>query len=106
MQGFETYLKTFPKSDLADDAQYYIGEALTGDSKFKEAAAAYERVTTDYPQSDILPEAYYKVGNAYERLGQPDKARTAYEYAIKHFGETQAATLSKQRLDGLNRRAR
>ena len=28
VQGFETYLKTFPKSDLADDAQYYIGEAL------------------------------------------------------------------------------
>jgi tol-pal system protein YbgF len=106
IQGFETYLKTFPKSDLADDAQYYIGEALMGDSKFKEAAAAYERVTTDYPQSDILPEAYYKVGNAHERLGQPDRARAAYEYAIKHFGETQAATLSKQRLDGLNRRAR
>lgn len=106
VQGFETYLKTFPKSDLADDAQYYIGEALTGDSKFREAVAAYERVISDYPQSDILPEAYYKVGSTYERLGQPDKARAAYEYAVKHYGETQAGTLSKQRLDGLNRRAR
>jgi tol-pal system protein YbgF len=106
VQGFETYLKTFPKSDLADDAQYYIGEALTGDSKFKEAVAAYERVISDYPQSDILPEAYYKVGSTYERLGQPDKARAAYEYAVKHYGETQAGTLSKQRLDGLNRRSR
>jgi tol-pal system protein YbgF len=106
VQGFETYLKTFPKSDLADDAQYYIGEALAGDSKFKEAVAAYERVISDYPQSDILPEAYYKVGSTYERLAQPDKARAAYEYAVKHYGETQAGTLSKQRLDGLNRRAR
>lgn len=106
VQGFETYLKTFPKSDLADDAQYYIGEALTGDSKFREAVAAYERVISDYPQSDILPEAYYKVGSTYERLGQPDKARAAYEYAVKHYGETQAGTLSKQRLDGLNRRTR
>jgi tol-pal system protein YbgF len=106
VQGFETYLKTFPKSDLADDAQYYIGEALAGDSKFKEAVAAYERVISDYPQSDILPEAYYKVGSTYERLAQPDKARAAYEYAVKQFGETQAGTLSKQRLDGLNRRSR
>jgi tol-pal system protein YbgF len=106
VQGFETYLKTFPKSDLADDAQYYIGEALTGDSKFREAVAAYERVISDYPQSDILPEAYYKVGSTYERLAQPDKARAAYEYAVKHYGETQAGTLSKQRLDGLNRRGR
>jgi tol-pal system protein YbgF len=106
VSGFETYLKTFPKSDLADDAQYYIGEALAGDSKFREAAAAYERVISDYPQSDILPEAYYKVGSTYERLAQPDRARTAYEYAVKHYGETQAGMLSKQRLDGLNRRPR
>ena len=75
--GFETYLKTFPKSDLADDAQYYIGEALAGDSKFKEAVAAYERVVSDYPQSDILPGRI--TGSAHhERLGQPDKARAAY----------------------------
>lgn len=106
VQGFETYLKTYPKSDLADDAQYYIGESYSGDSRFREAAAAYERVISDYPQSDILPEAYYKVGITYERLGQPDRARTAYEYAVKAFPDTDAGRLAKQRLDGLNRRAR
>src|SRR6476659_2211361 len=83
VQGFETYLKTYPKSDLADDAQYYIGESYSGDSRFREAVASYERVVRDYPQSDILPEAYYKIGITYERLGQPDKAREAYDYAVK-----------------------
>lgn len=106
VQGFETYLKTYPKSELADDAQYYVGESYSGDSKFREAVAAYERVIRDYPQSDILPEAWYKVGNTYERLGQPDRARTAYETAVKLFPETDAGRLSKQRLDGLNRRSR
>lgn len=106
VQGFETYLKTYPKSELADDAQYYVGESFSGDSKFREAVAAYERVIRDYPQSDILPEAWYKVGNTYERLGQPDRARTAYETAVKLFPETDAGRLSKQRLDGLNRRPR
>src|SRR6188474_2481883 len=74
VQGFETYLKTYPKSDLADDAQYYIGESYAGDSKYREAAAAYEKMIRDYPSSDQLPEAYYKTGITYERLGQPDKA--------------------------------
>jgi tol-pal system protein YbgF len=107
VQGFETYLKTYPKSDLADDAQYYVGESYSGDSKFREAVAAYERVIRDYPQSDILPEAWYKVGSTYERLAQPDKARAAYETAIRTFPETNdAVRLSKQRLDGLNRRPR
>jgi tol-pal system protein YbgF len=106
VQGFETYLKTYPKSELADDAQYYVGESYSGDSKFREAVAAYERMIRDYPQSDILPEAWYKVGTAYERLGQPDRARAAYETAVKLFPETDAGRLSKQRLDGLNRRPR
>src|SRR5262245_59826182 len=106
VQGFETYLKTYPKSDLADDAQYYIGESYSGDSRFREAAAAYERVVRDYPQSDILPEAYYKIGITYERLGQPDKAREAYDFAVKTFPDTDAGRLAKQRLDGLNRRPR
>ncbi|MBK5296496.1 MAG: tetratricopeptide repeat protein [Vicinamibacteria bacterium] len=107
VQGFETYLKTYPKSDLADDAQYYVGESHSGDSKFREAVAAYERMIRDYPQSDILPEAWYKVGITYERLAQPDRARTAYEFAVKTFPESNdAVRLSKQRLDGLNRRQR
>jgi tol-pal system protein YbgF len=106
VQGFETYLKTYPKSDLADDAQYYIGESYSGDSRFREAVASYERVVRDYPQSDILPEAYYKIGITYERLGQPDKAREAYDYAVKTFPDTDAGRLAKQRLDGLNRRPR
>ncbi len=85
----------------------YVGESYSGDSKFREAVAAYERVIRDYPQSDILPEAWYKVGSTYERLAQPDKARAAYETAVKTFPETNdAVRLSKQRLDGLNRRPR
>jgi len=107
VQGFETYLKTYPKSELADDALYYVGESYSGDSKFREAVGAYERMIRDYPQSDMLPEAWYKVGSTYERLAQPDKARAAYEFAVKTFPESNdAVRLSKQRLDGLNRRQR
>jgi len=106
VQGFETYLKTYPKSDLADDAQYYIGESYSGDSKFREAAAAYERVIRDYPNSDILPEAWYKVGISYDRLAQADKAREAFEYVVKTYPDSDAGRLARQNLDRLNRRAR
>jgi len=106
IQGFETYLKTYPKSDLADDAQYYIGESYAGDSKYREAAAAYERVIRDYPTSNILPEAWYKVGISYDRLGQPDKAREAFEYVTKNYPDSDAGRIAKQGLDRLNRRTR
>ena len=106
IQGFETYLKTYPKSELADDAQYYIGEAYAGDSKYQDAAAAYEKVIRDYPNGDFVPEAWYKVGVSYERLSQPDKARDAFDYVTKNYPNSPPATLAKQRLEALNRRAR
>jgi tol-pal system protein YbgF len=106
IQGFETYLKTYPRSELADDAQYYIGESYAGDSKYKEAAAAYERVIREYPTSDILPEAWYKVGISYDRLGQPDRAREAFEFVVKNYPDSDAGRLAKQNLDRLNRRLR
>jgi tol-pal system protein YbgF len=106
IQGFETYLKTYPRSELADDAQYYIGESYAGDSKFKEAVAAYERVIREYPDSNQLPEAWYKVGISYERLGQIDKAREAYEHTVKNFPDSDAARIARQNIERLNRRAR
>jgi tol-pal system protein YbgF len=106
IQGFETYLKTYPRSELADDAQYYIGESFAGDSKYRDAAAAYERVIREYPSSNILPEAWYKVGISYDRLGQPDKAREAFEFVVKNYPDSDAGRIAKQGLDRLNRRTR
>jgi tol-pal system protein YbgF len=106
IQGFETYLKTYPKSELADDAQYYIGESFAGDSNYRDAAAAYERVIRDYPSSNILPEAWYKVGISYDRLGQPDRAREAFEFVTKNYPDSDAGRIARQGLDRLNRRTR
>jgi tol-pal system protein YbgF len=106
IQGFETYLKTYPKSELADDAQYYIGESYAGDSKYRDAASAYERVIREYPSSNILPEAWYKVGISYDRLGQLDKAREAFEFVMENYPDSDAGRIAKQNLDRLNRRTR
>ena len=104
IQGFEMYLKTYPKSELADDAQYYIGESYAGASNHKEAVAAYRRVIDEYPASDMLPEAWYKLGISYDRLGQPDRARAAFEEVVKKFPQSAPGGLARQGLERLNRR--
>ena len=106
ISGFEMYLKTYPKSELADDAQYYTGEAHANAKNHKDAVTAYQRVIQDYPNSDMLPEAWYKVGISYDNLGQPDRARAAFEHVVKNFPNSTASALAKQGLDRLNRRVR
>jgi tol-pal system protein YbgF len=103
VRGFETYLQTFPKSELAHEAQFYIGECQSQDGKWQEAVAAYNQVIATYPRSTSAANAYYKRGLALERLGQPDRARESYEGVIKNFPESDAARLAKQNLDRLNR---
>ena len=106
IQGFESYLRAFPKNSRAHEAQLYIGESYAWEKKDMDAITAYDRVITNYPGSTSVPTAYYKRGLAFERLGEPARARESYEAVIKQFPDSHQATLAKTRLEPTNRPAR
>ena len=103
IEGFNTYLRSFPRSEAADDAQFYIGECNFADGKYTEAMDAYNRVIANYPRADKAPDAYYKRGMTFERLGQLDRARESWETLLKTFPDAEVARLGKQNLDRLAR---
>ena len=103
IDGFGTYLRNFARTDLADDAQWYVGECYHQDGKFAEAVDAYNRVITNYPKGDRVPDAYYKRGIALSALGQADRAKESFEALMKNFPDHDMARMAKQQLDRLNR---
>jgi tol-pal system protein YbgF len=103
IDGFGTYLRNFSRTDLADDAQWYIGECYQQDGKFSEAIDAYNRVITNYPKGDRVPDAYYKRGIALSAMGQTDRARDSFETLMKQFPDHDMARMAKQQQDRLNR---
>ena len=103
IEGFNGYVRSFPRSESADNAQYYVGESYFQRGKLAEAVEAFSRVISTYPKSDVLGVAYYKRGLCYERLNQPDRARESYDYLVKTLADSDAGRLAKQRLDALNR---
>lgn len=103
IEGFNTYLRGFGRTDLGDDAQWYVGECYQQDGKFAEAIDAYNRVINNYPKGDRVPDAYYKRGIALSASGQADRARESFETLIKLFPDHDMARLAKQQLDRLNR---
>lgn len=103
IEGFNTYLRSFPRSEAADDAQFYIGECNFADGKYTEAMDAYNRVIANYPRGDKVPDAYYKRGMTFERLGQLDRARESWETLLQNFPDAEVARLGKQNLDRLAR---
>jgi tol-pal system protein YbgF len=101
IQGFEAYISAFPRSELADEAQFYIGSTHYADGRFREAADAFEQVMMNYPDGDAVAEALYKRGLALDRLGEPELARQAFELVVRNHAEHNMANLAQQALDRL-----
>jgi tol-pal system protein YbgF len=98
INGFEAFLRTFPRSEQADDAQLLIAESHYAQNRFPESIAAYNLVIQNYPATNSVPTAYYKRGLAQQQAGQTDAARASWETVAKSFPESDEGRLAKQQL--------
>ena len=101
--GLTDYIKSYPKSEQADDAQVYICSAYLQDGKNEKAVEACDLAIRTYPSGNTIPDAYYKKGLALQNLRNLNGARDAWEYAVKIFPDTDAGRLAKQRLEQIKR---
>ena len=101
IQGFESYIRSFPRSTLADEAQVKIGICYDYLGQKQKALDAFDKAIRDYPGGKSIPTAYFRKGLALRDLRQPDKAREAFEYVVKTYPDSPEAGLSKQALDRL-----
>ena len=97
--GFESYVRTFPTSPEAPEAQLRAGNSYLQTGKNDKAVEAYDVVIRTYAKSSSVPEAYAKKGVALMNLKQYDRAREALEYVVKNYPPDNAAVgLAQQRL--------
>jgi TolA-binding protein len=101
IQGFESYIRSFPRSTLADEAQVKIGICYDYLGQKQKALDAFDKAIRDYPGGKSIPTAYFRKGLALRDLRQSDKAREAFEYVVKTYPDSPEAGLSKQALDRL-----
>jgi tol-pal system protein YbgF len=96
---FHQYVETYPSSEMADNAQYWIGECYYGKKKFSEAIAEFDKVSTNFPKGDKIPAARFKKGMALNELGQSDAARAEFLAITKLYPKSNEAALAKQQLE-------
>ena len=101
--GFEAYVRSFPKSDRADDAQVYVCGAYLNAGKYDKTIDACDIAIRIYPTGDAIPEAYYRKGIALRGLKDPDKARDAFQAVVASHPESSAAILANQQLQELKK---
>lgn len=97
--AFNQFLATYPESQLADNAQYWLAESYYVTGQFEEALDEFSVVINDHPQSSKVADALLKMGYCNYELERWDAARDALQRVQEEFPETTAARLADQRLD-------
>jgi len=90
-QGFRDHIARFPKDARAPDAHYWLGEALLGQQKYRDAAETFLAASKDYPKSKKAPDMLFKLGVSLVGLNQRDVACATFGEIGKRYPDISAA---------------
>lgn len=102
-QSLSHFLKRFSSHDLADNAQYWLGECHYDRKDYEGAVREFRRVVLRYPDGNKAPDALLKVGFSYLALGSTDAARQALEQVLRSYPKHPVAALAADRLKEIGR---
>lgn len=101
LSEFKQYVETYPSSELADNAQYWIGEILYAQKKLPQAVVELEKVATVNPAGDKTAVALYKRGLVLLEMGKKDDAVAQFLAITKDYAKSSEANLATQQLQQL-----
>jgi tol-pal system protein YbgF len=101
IEGFREFLQSNPRSELADNAAYWIGESLFSQKKYRDAIEQFDSVVNNYPKSEKVPGALLKKGFSYISVGERAQGVVQLQYVLHEHPKSQEAGLARQRLKQL-----
>ena len=101
VDGFEEYLSRFPESELADNAQYWIGECYYAQRDYFKAIEEFGKVLDLYPRGDKVPAAMVKLGISYIEVHDRASAKKMLRQVVELYPHTDEAALARERLSAL-----
>jgi tol-pal system protein YbgF len=96
--GFKDFLGTYPTSALAENAQYWLGEAYYVTHDYDAAGGAFRAVLKKWPESRKAPDALLKLGFTQFEQKQWAAARTTLTAVTQKFPASDAAKLASDKL--------
>ncbi len=98
---FREFLKKYPNSDFADNAQYWLGECYYALKEYDQAILEFDAVRRKYPKGDKVPAALLKQGFAFAELGDKVDARLILQELADRYPQSEEAAKAKQKLKTL-----
>jgi TolA-binding protein len=116
--AFREYLKLYPSTSLAENAQFWIGEShfslarahqARGEAdravqELERAVQEFRKVVVAYPRGDRVPAALYKEALALAELGQLPLAEARLQFLVDQFPAREEAAKAKEELARIRKR--
>jgi len=99
-EGFQTLIKMYPKSNNADNAQFWVGEIYYREKWYEKSILEYQKVIENYPRGNKVPASLLKQGLAFFNIGDKANARLILKELLKKFPTSNEAKIAKQKLKG------
>jgi tol-pal system protein YbgF len=96
--GFKDFLGAYPASPLAENAQYWLGEAHYVNHDYEAAATEFRAVLKKWPDSRKAPDALLKLGYTQQAQKQYGAARATLNEVVRRYPGTEPAKLAANRL--------
>lgn len=96
--GFAEFLKNFPHSELADNAQYWLAQSYYAKQDFNDAIPQYKKLLETYPGSDKTSDCLYKLGLCYQALKNTTQANKYFKEVVDKYPGSTEAKLAREKL--------
>lgn len=98
VEAFSTFLRDFPASPLAANAQYWVGMSYFNLRDLRNAQSNQEALIKRFPESPKVPDALLAIASVQLEQGDAGSARNTLEDIIARYPGTEAAAKARTRL--------
>jgi len=100
VQQFRLFQRKYPNSEMADDAQYWIGESYFSQKDYNRAILEFNDVLK-YRKGDKVPAALLRQAQAFIEIGDKTDARLILQKLLNDHPNSEQARDAKERLQAL-----
>ena len=98
IQSLQSFLGSFPQSQLAPSAQYWIGNAHYALRDYRSAIAAQQKLVATWPESAKAPDAMLNIASSQAEMGDANGSRNTLKMLVSKYPNSPASEQAKQRL--------
>ncbi|UCF85439.1 MAG: tol-pal system protein YbgF [Desulfobacteraceae bacterium] len=99
--GFKSFIEKYPKSELADNAQFWVGECYMGLKQYEQAILAYQEVIKEYPKGNKVPNAMLRQAFAFHEINDKVSSKLLLKKIIKKYPDSSEAKIASAKLKTL-----